>query len=81
MSSSSPWSDQPILSRSLAIQLEVILHFLNAHWIQGADEGLDLLACPVVHGVHPDKRHASVAYAREVPVVPLDAILLHHVVA
>eukprot|EP00414_Alexandrium_minutum_P012618 CAMPEP_0113827092 /NCGR_PEP_ID=MMETSP0328-20130328/4593_1 /TAXON_ID=39455 /ORGANISM="Alexandrium minutum" /LENGTH=90 /DNA_ID=CAMNT_0000795079 /DNA_START=172 /DNA_END=442 /DNA_ORIENTATION=+ /assembly_acc=CAM_ASM_000350 len=68
-------------SRSSAIELHVILDLLNAHRIQGADQGLDLLACPVVHSVHPDEGHSGEADARKIPVVPLDAVLVHHIVA
>eukprot|EP00446_Apocalathium_sp_SHHI-4_P028396 CAMPEP_0177244446 /NCGR_PEP_ID=MMETSP0367-20130122/49907_1 /TAXON_ID=447022 ORGANISM="Scrippsiella hangoei-like, Strain SHHI-4" /NCGR_SAMPLE_ID=MMETSP0367 /ASSEMBLY_ACC=CAM_ASM_000362 /LENGTH=127 /DNA_ID=CAMNT_0018696253 /DNA_START=107 /DNA_END=490 /DNA_ORIENTATION=- len=66
---------------SAAVELEVVLDLLSARGVQGADQDLCLLACTVVHGVHPEQRHSREADASKVPIVPLHTILVHHVPA
>merc|ERR1719436_1603194 len=70
-----PWAD------GSAVELEVVFDLLGAHGVEAPDEGHCLLACPVVHGVHPQERHTCERDASEVPVVPFDAVLIHHVPA
>merc|ERR1719291_629696 len=64
---------------SSSVHLQVVLDDLAASRIECADEHGHFFARSVVHGTHPRKRHKRNAGARKVPVVPLDAVLVHSV--
>merc|ERR1719362_661146 len=61
------------------IEPQIILDLLDAHGVQGSDQNHRVLACAIVHRVHPNQWHCSECDACQVPIVPLHAVLVHHV--
>merc|ERR1711862_410242 len=62
-----------------AIHPQIVLDLLPAHWVQSTDERLGLFAGAIIHRVHPSQRHSGKTNASEIPVVPFDSVLVHHV--
>merc|ERR1719215_285570 len=66
------------LQRS-TVQPQIVLDLLFVRWVQASDQGQRILTCSEIDGVHPQEGHGSECSASQIPIVPLDTILLHHV--